>query len=265
MAPRCKSFGYKVLRLLSRRPEQGRYYDPGADYSLDQLAQLKTMFSGFLSQISGKTVVDFGCGQGIQSLALAKNGAKHVVGVDIHTGHIQNARREAERLGLQNIMFYDAIDPLEKGGFDVLISHNSMEHFENPLKMLHLFRRLIHNDGKVYITFGPPWYSPYGAHTNMFCRFPWIHLLFSEKTVMQVRSHFTDDNAEHYEDIRGGLNKMTLKKYTDLIAASDFRIEYESHIYALKLRFLHRIPVLRELLLYHINTILAPERRPEKP
>ena len=145
----------------------------------------------------------------------------------------------------------------------MVISHNSLEHFRNPLEMLQLFRQLIHNEGKVYITFGPPWYSPYGAHTNMFCKFPWIHLLFSEKTVMQVRSHFTDDNAQQYENIRGGLNKMTLRRYSDLIKISDFKIEYESYIYTLRLRFLYRIPVLRELFLYHINTVLVPDQYPE--
>jgi hypothetical protein len=62
--------------------------------------------------------------------------------------------------------------------------------------------------GCVLITFFEPWLSPYGSHMSHFTRVPWINVLFSERTVMNVRSLFRSDGATRYEDVEGGLNRI---------------------------------------------------------
>jgi ribosomal protein L11 methyltransferase len=47
--------------------------------------------------LEGKTVVDFGCGSGILSLAALKLGAKEVIGIDIDPQALQASRANAER------------------------------------------------------------------------------------------------------------------------------------------------------------------------
>jgi SAM-dependent methyltransferase len=252
--------GYKLLSLLARVPDKGRYPNSGDDTHQDPLKLLKSMFPGFLEQIRDKSVVDFGCGLGNQTFALAENNAHHIVGIEKITKHVDKARIRAKELQAANVQFYESADFLEKGTYDVVISQNSMEHFEDPEQIIDLFYQLVGKDGKVFITFGPPWFSPYGAHTNFFCRFPWIHLIFKEKTVFQVRMKFTDDMATSYETVRGGLNRMSLKKFEGIIRSSDFNVVYESYIYVLGLTFMRRVPLLRELLLYHINMILVPAK-----
>lgn len=42
---------------------------------------------------------------------------------------------------------------------------------------------------------------------------------------MQVRSRFRCDGARRYEDVEGGLNRMTVGRFEDLIRASRFHLD----------------------------------------
>ena len=68
---------------------------------------------------------------------------------------------------------------------------------------------------------------------------------------MSVRANFTDDGATRYEDMRGGLNKMSLARFEWLVADGGLEIEYCKYDYVLGLTFLEKLPLLRELLIYH--------------
>ncbi len=50
--------------------------------------------------LTGKTVIDFGCGSGILALAALKLGAKEVIGIDIDPQALQASRDNAERNGV---------------------------------------------------------------------------------------------------------------------------------------------------------------------
>lgn len=52
--------------------------------------------------LEGKTVVDFGCGSGILSLAALKLGAKEVIGIDIDPQALQASRENAKRNGVED-------------------------------------------------------------------------------------------------------------------------------------------------------------------
>ncbi|MBU2978298.1 50S ribosomal protein L11 methyltransferase [Alteromonas sp. C1M14] len=52
--------------------------------------------------LTGKTVVDFGCGSGILALAALKLGAKEVIGIDIDPQALQASMENARRNGVEN-------------------------------------------------------------------------------------------------------------------------------------------------------------------
>jgi len=52
--------------------------------------------------LKGKTVVDFGCGSGILSLAALKLGAEKVIGIDIDPQALQASKANAQRNGVEN-------------------------------------------------------------------------------------------------------------------------------------------------------------------
>lgn len=76
--------------------------------------------------------------------------------------------------------------------------------------------------GRVLISFGPPWFHPYGGH--LFSVFPWAHLIFTEKALIRWRSDFKSDGATRFGEVDGGLNQMTVAGFKRLIRESDFDI-----------------------------------------
>jgi 2-polyprenyl-3-methyl-5-hydroxy-6-metoxy-1,4-benzoquinol methylase len=63
-----------------------------------RLRYLKTLEG--CSPVAGRTVLDIGCGPGHYGIALAKNGAREVIGVDFAEGMIELARAQAELQGV---------------------------------------------------------------------------------------------------------------------------------------------------------------------
>jgi SAM-dependent methyltransferase len=228
---------------------------PSDTYEESPLSLLKEVFPDFLKNIKGKVICDFGCGFGNQSIALVNAGAGYVFGVDINQKKINEAL--AFSSSDKNIEFSTAIQDTHRGKFDIVISQNSMEHFPNPIETLKEMKSLLKDDGVLLITFGPPWYAPYGAHMQFFTNIPWVHLIFSEKAIMNVRSHYRSDGAKRFEEVESGLNKMSLLKFNHIINESRTKIEFKHYKCLKNLNFLGKIPLLQELFINHITVKLA--------
>ena len=111
--------------------------------------------------------------------------------------------------------------------------------------------------GRILIVFGPPWFAPYGSHMQFFTPLPWVNLLFGERTVMRVRSRYKKDGARRYEEVEGGLNRMSLSKLEGILDRSGLVVVW-SHYRAVKgIRWLVRIPILRELFTSQVALELA--------
>src|ERR1700694_3041386 len=80
--------------------------------------------------------------------------------------------------------------------------------------------RLLKPDGKVLVSFGPPWYHPKGGHFPLFI---WAHLLLTEESLMKWRSQYKDDGATRFHECAGGLNQMTIRKFERLVANSPLK------------------------------------------
>ena len=58
-----------------------------------------------------------------------------------------------------------------------------------------------------------------------FCRVPWVHFLFREETIMKVRAQYRSDGARRFEEVAGGLNRMTVARAEELLRHSGFHLE----------------------------------------
>ena len=108
--------GYPEL-LLASVPYEALASFAGVGYHLD-LADLRP----------GDRVLDLGAGSGTDAFcaAISVGPTGTVVGVDFTDAQIENARRLAERNGIDNVRFVEAsIDglPFDDGSFDVVISN----------------------------------------------------------------------------------------------------------------------------------------------
>jgi SAM-dependent methyltransferase len=248
----------KLLVFLSTKPGLRGDSDTG-EWDIDNaLSILDSVFPYFSEAIKGKEILDFGCGSGFQSLALAKNGAKLVLGVDINENALERARDNSRILNLSNVVsFANKLDNQKKGEFDIIISQNSFEHFNSPAEILNEMKSVLKDNGIIFITFGPPWFAPYGSHTQFFARIPWVNLFFKERVVIAVRSLYRNDGARKYEEVEGGLNKMTVNKFEKLISDSGLKIKFKKYDCIKKINFMGQISGLRELFINRISCILT--------
>ncbi len=227
----------RLLLALSRSPEASDYAGGTAlhvgEHALDFVLQT---VPGFLDEIKGKSVLDYGCGRGDQALAMKRAGAARTVGYDPFAT-FPPARQAVE---------FTAELPTER--FDVVLSCSAFEHFANPERELATMRELT--GGKLIITWAEPWYSHNGSHMGFFTRCPWVNLLFPERSVLLVRSLYRDDGASSYETcgLGGAVNRMTVARFERIIGESGMRMESMRHFPTLGLPLVTHIPVLRELL-----------------
>ena len=112
-----------------------------------------------LKQVSwkGKKVLDVGCGTGLFAFNAAKKGAI-VLGIDFSTEAIQIAQSQYVHKNLK----FEATDVNKiKDKFDVIVSNGTLEHMDNPLKTLRLFKKHLTKNGCI-ITTSPNWSNPRG-------------------------------------------------------------------------------------------------------
>ena len=219
--------------------------------STDYLKTLRENVPNFLESIYGKIICDFGCGFGNEAITMAKVGAKVIVGYDPHVRSLNQAICNA--VGIKNVKF---TDNLPDSLFDIVISQNAMEHFPDPVETIRIMKGLLKENGYLIITFGPPWFAPYGSHMNYFIPIPWANLIFPEWLIMKWRSLYRSDGARRYEEVEMGLNKMTVKKFERIIKDSGLEITFLKKNCSWGLNFFVNIPIIRELFINHITVVL---------
>jgi adenylyl-sulfate kinase len=184
-------------------------------------SKLRCLFGEDLfKQVKGKVVIDLGCEEGHEAIELARNGARKVIGLDVRERMLERARANAGIAGVEPLCHFDRAT---NEAADVVISVDSFEHVANPSLALRQMCDLLVPGGVLKVSFGPPWYHPYGGH--LFSVFPWAHLLFSEAALIQWRSGIRSDGARAFHEVAGGLNQMTLRRFERLIQGEGMRVE----------------------------------------
>jgi len=173
----------------------------------------------FFDEIRGKTVIDFGCGTGGEAVEMAQRGARRVIGVDIRELWLETARRHAQGQGVADRC---AFMTMPDQPADVVVSVDSFEHFDDPAQILRVMESYLAPGGKIIATFGPTWYHPLGGH--LFSVFPWAHLVFTERALLRWRKSIRPkQTATRITDC--GLNKITVRRFEQIVADSPFRFE----------------------------------------
>ena len=206
----------------------------------------------FTSMVRDKSVLDFGCGLGNQAAKLAIDYGCKVTGVDLPRPYLQS--HWAQFASIPNLRLTTDLPAAEQ--FDVVYSCSSFEHFSDPESILQLMAKRVKPGGRLVITFAEPWYSNNGSHMGGFCRLPWVNLMFSERTIMRVRSRYRTDGAKRFEEVEGGLNQMSVAKFERIMRSSGMRIESLKLWPTKGLPLVTDLPVLRELLTSACSCIL---------
>lgn len=108
------------------------------------------------SKVTGKTVLDIGCSQGIVELILAREG-KTAVGIDIEESVIAYANEALQNQSdsvKQNVKYFvsSVFDYQNDQKFDTVILTEVMEHFTSSSSLLEKVKSFLVEDGTIVIT-----------------------------------------------------------------------------------------------------------------
>ncbi len=220
-----------------------------------------------------KTVLDIGCGAGGKTVYYASKGVKKIIGVEILGKYREEAEELARKYGVEDKFEFVCADasetPFDEGTFDTIIMNDAMEHVGQPEKVLEECYRILKNNGRLYLNF-PPYNHPYGAHLSDAMGMPWVHVFFSEKTLIATYKELVKDLPDGKDRIEfriskrsdgteyfSYINKMTIKRADKILNDSKFHIEYYSEEPLRNfLKYSARLPVLKEFLVKMVVCIL---------
>lgn len=139
----------------------------------DAAGTVLDFFGGDGISLTDKRVADVGCGDGIIDLGVVLAAKpERLVGFDILTTDVDGlARRAAEHIGLAELpdnLFFATSDetrlPAEDASFDYVISWSAFEHIADPVAVLREIRRILVDDGVLFIQLWPFYNSAHGTH-----------------------------------------------------------------------------------------------------
>jgi len=215
--------------------------------------------------LEGMRVLDFGCGRGGATLYYAEQGARSVLGVDVGDDVLRSAERfrahvDPERTLPVRFRRAEASHvPAEDGSIDLILCIDVFEHLADPAASLAEWHRVLAPGGRVLATFGPLWLHPHGIHLWEIFPAPWVHLLFPERTVVRTRHHLKGEPERSatdrtYADLL--FNKMTARRFERLVRGSDLEVEAYELLAVGGVRWLARVPLLRELFASEVRCLL---------
>lgn len=133
-----------------------RWWDPESEFRpLHQINPLRLNWIDGLASLSGKTVLDVGCGGGILSDSMARNGA-HVTGIDLSTKAMRVAQLHALEAGTPNVTYREisseALAAEMPAQFDVVTCMEMLEHVPDPSSVVRACSTLVKPGGWVFFS-----------------------------------------------------------------------------------------------------------------
>jgi ubiquinone/menaquinone biosynthesis C-methylase UbiE len=107
--------------------------------------------------VTGKSVLDIGCGSGVYSVDFARRGARRVVGIDFSPNMLQLARAEAERFNVQDKCQFiqgDFRDTDFSDRFDISIAMGVLDYVADAEQFINRMARVT--DALVLASFPRP-------------------------------------------------------------------------------------------------------------
>jgi 2-polyprenyl-6-hydroxyphenyl methylase/3-demethylubiquinone-9 3-methyltransferase len=133
-----------------------RWWDPDSEFRpLHQINPLRLNWIMESASLSGRQVVDIGCGGGILADSMARRGA-NVLGVDLSTKALKVAQLHALEAGTPNIRYREvAAEELaaeQPASFDVVTCMEMLEHVPDPASVVRACAQLVKPGGWVFFS-----------------------------------------------------------------------------------------------------------------
>ncbi len=132
-----------------------RWWDPGSDFKpLHEINPLRLRWIDGIAALTGKSVLDVGCGGGILTEAMAALGAR-VKGIDLSEKalkvamlHLLESRANVDYEEISA----EALAQREPGQYEVLTCMEMLEHVPDPASTVAACARLVKPGGQVFFS-----------------------------------------------------------------------------------------------------------------
>lgn len=132
-----------------------RWWDPeGPQKPLHALNPVRLRYIAARVPLAGARVLDVGCGGGLLSEALAREGAQ-VTGIDLGEELIEVARLHRLESGLEidyRLESVEALADARPAGFDVVTCMEMLEHVPDPAAIVQACARLLRPGGRLFLS-----------------------------------------------------------------------------------------------------------------
>jgi 2-polyprenyl-6-hydroxyphenyl methylase/3-demethylubiquinone-9 3-methyltransferase len=133
-----------------------RWWDPNSEFRpLHQINPLRLDWIGSLAPLSGKQVLDVGCGGGILADSMARKGAT-VLGIDLAARALKVAQLHTLEAQTPNISYQEvAVEALaqsQPASFDVVTCMEMLEHVPDPSSVVRACAELVKPGGWVFFS-----------------------------------------------------------------------------------------------------------------
>jgi len=133
-----------------------RWWDIESDFKpLHQINPLRLEWINSLCPLTGKTVLDVGCGGGILTDSMARHGAI-ALGIDLSTKPLKVAQLHALEAGTENVEYREiAVEALaveRPASFDAVTCMEMLEHVPDPASVVRALATLVKPGGWVFLS-----------------------------------------------------------------------------------------------------------------
>jgi SAM-dependent methyltransferase len=180
--------------------------------------------------LTGKDVLDLGCGYGGRSVRYAELGARSVYGIEPSERGCTEARRFSalHKVAATFVVGCAESLPLPSNSFDCAVSYDVLEHVCDVRKTLEECRRVLRPGSSLYAIF-PPFHHPTGSHfESWLSKMPWANVLFPCRTLLKASTNIISKRADNYRpnplrpgDKLWGLNGITIRQLRRLVSSLD--------------------------------------------
>lgn len=133
-----------------------RWWDVNSEFRpLHEINPLRLDWIDGLAALSGKKVLDVGCGGGILAESMARR-AGHVTGIDLASKPLGVARLHALEAGVENVQYREvAAEQLaaeQAASYDVVTCMEMLEHVPEPASVVQACATLVRPGGWVFFS-----------------------------------------------------------------------------------------------------------------
>lgn len=177
------------------------------------------------SYVSGKRVLDVGCGAGYGSAHLRDAGAVAVTGIDIDPRNIRYATRHYPDIAFRAA---DAQHlPNDLGAFDVAIASNVLEHLENVAPALDALHTMLEASYGRLIMAVPPIVDEASLRANEAIPYHRSNYMVAAWTDLLSRKFARVSAFRHFW--RDGVEPDFIDPFPSRLRVDDFRFEETTH------------------------------------